>query len=37
VRRDYLRLWLKNPNGGLEALVYVERETGRRFLQAVAD
>lgn len=37
VKRDYLRLWLSNPSGGLEALVYVERESGRRFLQAVAD
>jgi protein ImuB len=37
VMRDYLRVWLKNPSGVCEALVYVERESGRRFLQAVAD
>lgn len=37
VARDYLRLWLSSDSGGLEALVYVDRYTGRRFLQAVAD
>lgn len=37
VARDYLRLWLSSESGGLEALVYVDRQTGRRFLQAVGD
>jgi protein ImuB len=35
--RDYLRLWLKSADSGLEALVYVNRETGSRFLQALCD
>ncbi len=45
--RDYLRLWLeidssREPSGadarhGFEATVYVDRETGARYLQAVAD
>jgi protein ImuB len=37
VARDYLRLWLTSESGGLEALVYVDRHSGRRFLQAVGD
>jgi protein ImuB len=37
VARDYLRLWLSGQEGGLEALVYVDRDTGRRFLHALAD
>lgn len=37
VARDYLRLWLQSESGGLEALVYVDRPSGRRFLQAVGD
>jgi protein ImuB len=37
VARDYLRLWLHSESGGMEALVYVDRHTGRRFLQAVGD
>lgn len=37
VARDYLRLWLSSENGGLEALVYVDRHSGRRYLQAVGD
>jgi protein ImuB len=37
VARDYLRLWLSSESGGLEALVYVDRHSGRRFLQAVGD
>jgi protein ImuB len=37
VARDYLRLWLQSESGGLEALVYVDRYSGRRFLQAVGD
>ena len=37
--RDYLRLWLERDGrkGGLEALVYVDRQTGKRYLQAVYD
>ncbi|HYP89516.1 MAG TPA: hypothetical protein VEQ59_15215, partial [Polyangiaceae bacterium] len=37
VARDYLRLWLSSESGGIEALVYVDRHTGRRYLQAVSD
>jgi protein ImuB len=37
VARDYLRLWLSSESGGLDALVYVDRHSGRRFLQAVGD
>jgi len=37
VARDYLRLWLNSESGGMEALVYVDRRSGRRFLQAVGD
>jgi hypothetical protein len=37
VAGDYLRLWLTSETGGLEALVYVDRHSGRRFLQAVGD
>jgi hypothetical protein len=37
VARDYLRLWLQSESGGIEALVYVDRPSGRRFLQAVGD
>jgi protein ImuB len=37
VARDYLRLWLNSESGGMEALVYVDRHSGRRFLQAVGD
>jgi hypothetical protein len=37
VARDYLKLTLKNPEGVLDVLVYVDRQTGRRFLQAVMD
>lgn len=37
VARDYLRLWLQSESGGLEALVYVDRHSGRRYLQAVGD
>lgn len=37
VKRDYLRLWLQSGQSGMEVLVYVDRETGKRFLQAVCD
>jgi protein ImuB len=36
-RRDYLRLWLAGAAGGIEALVFVDRKTGARFLQAIVD
>ena len=35
--RDYLRLWLDGPGTGIEALVYVDRVTGKRFLHALYD
>jgi protein ImuB len=35
--RDYLRLFLRSAAGVIEALVYVNRESGARFLQAIAD
>jgi protein ImuB len=35
--RDYLRLWLRGPEGGLDALVFVDRASGKRYLQALAD
>jgi protein ImuB len=37
VGRDYSRLWLKGPRSSLGVLVYVERKTGKRYLQAVFD
>jgi protein ImuB len=37
VMRDYVRLWLKSVDGVIEALAYVDRENGKRYLQAVAD
>lgn len=37
VARDYFRLWLKGAQGGVEAIVYVDRNTGSRFLHAIAD
>ncbi len=35
--RDYLRLWLRSSEGGLDALVFVDRPSGRRYVQAIAD
>ncbi|HEY0467278.1 MAG TPA: DNA polymerase Y family protein [Polyangiaceae bacterium] len=35
--RDYVRLWLQGASGGFEAVAYVDRSTGRRYLQALAD
>jgi protein ImuB len=35
--RDYLRVILRSNEGLVEALVYVDRQNGRRFLHAVAD
>jgi protein ImuB len=37
VTRDYVRLWLQGAAGGFEALAFVDRISGRRFLHAVAD
>jgi protein ImuB len=37
VARDYWRLWLSGAEGGLEAIVYVDRNTGARLLHAIAD
>lgn len=37
VARDYLRLWLRNPAGGMEALAYVDLKSGVRMLQAICD
>src|SRR6478736_3180252 len=37
VTRDYVRLWLQGASGGFEALAYVDRSTGRRYLHALAD
>ncbi|HEY3237097.1 MAG TPA: DNA polymerase Y family protein [Polyangiaceae bacterium] len=35
--RDYFRLWLSSTEGSLEALVFVDRVNGTRFLQAIID
>jgi len=37
VTRDYVRLWLQGSSGGFEAVAYVDRDNGRRYLHAVAD
>ncbi|HYP75309.1 MAG TPA: DNA polymerase Y family protein [Polyangiaceae bacterium] len=37
VARDYVRLWLQGASGGFEAVAYVDRSTGRRYLHALAD
>jgi hypothetical protein len=37
VTRDYVRVWLKSTTSTIEALVYVDRASGKRYLQAVAD
>lgn len=37
VARDYVRLWFREGSGGFEALAYIDRDDGRRYLQAVAD
>lgn len=36
VSRDYVRLGLRGADGVWEAIAYVDRETGQRFLQGVA-
>lgn len=35
--RDYLWTWLMSSHGGTEALIYVDRYTGRAFVQALLD
>lgn len=37
VSRDYLRVWMKGSEGGIEAVLYVDRDTGKRFLHGVVD
>ena len=37
VTRDYVRLWLQGSSGGFEAVAYVDRGSGRRYLHALAD
>jgi protein ImuB len=37
VQRDYVRLWLRGHDGVVEALAFVDRESNKRYLQAVAD
>lgn len=37
VTRDYVRLWLQGAKGGFEAVAFVDRTTGRRYLHALAD
>jgi protein ImuB len=37
VTRDYIRVWLRSTESLIEAVVYVDRANGRRYLQAVAD
>jgi len=37
VARDYFKVLLRGPRSVLEALVYVERDSGKRYLQAIID
>ncbi|MEO6599484.1 MAG: DNA polymerase Y family protein [Polyangiaceae bacterium] len=37
VTRDYVRLWLQGSSGGFEAVAFVDRGTGRRYLHGLAD
>jgi hypothetical protein len=37
IARDYWRVFLQGATAGLEALIYVEPDSGRRFLQAIVD
>jgi protein ImuB len=37
VARDYVRLWLRGPSGGMEAIAYVDRKSGVRMLQGICD
>jgi protein ImuB len=35
--RDYFRIWLRGTEGVIEALAYLEKRSGARFLQAIVD
>jgi protein ImuB len=37
ISRDYVRLTLRGASGVIEALAFVDRETNRRYLQAILD
>ena len=37
VSRDYVRVWLRGQSGGVEAIVYVDRATHTRMIQAICD
>jgi protein ImuB len=37
ITRDYIRIWLRSTESLIEAVVYVDRANGKRYLQAVAD
>ena len=37
VSRDYVRLVLRGTEGVVEGLVYVDRDSGKRYWQGVAD
>jgi protein ImuB len=37
ITRDYIRVWLRSTESLIEAVVYVDRASGKRYLQAVAD
>jgi protein ImuB len=37
VSRDYVRVWLRGQSGGIEAIVYVDRATRARMIQAICD
>lgn len=37
VSRDYWRVWLSGSRGGVEVMVYVDRSTGDRRVQAICD
>jgi protein ImuB len=37
VSRDYVRVWLQGGSGGIEAIAYVDRNTGARMLQGIVD
>lgn len=37
ISRDYVRVWLEGSRQGIEALVFIDRSTGQRFLQAIYD
>jgi protein ImuB len=37
IARDYFRVWLSHDDGGFETLIYVDRASGKRYLQAILD